>query len=1205
MPVSNPKDRQAAINQSINQSAAGNGEEISEAQTFAPETAAPETTSKKSGGIISSVTNFVKSLQSDSTANEPVNNPDVSPVNVHETLADGDETTEISAYKEGNYYLIQRGHINPEDNPNEGNTGNNQYIMADFDNEQYQAGAAVTKLREENGQTSMVSYEVSAEKEKGSGITGSLSVSRLAENEAGDKTLQQNATLTPDSLTFTNKNTQTAKSQNQPAPDDTVDSNAQTPDNSKETTITANIDVKHLGNGDLKRTVIKEDNSGITTNEQSGSYKNGTMDAAVEQKKDDGNGTVKTKRAETTYNTQTGGVDVDLSKSIVNGESTKTNVLHLNSPAEGNDSGVRYTGNTDDGNGNTTETIVEGSYGDAEGININAKKTKVTSQETPRNKVSTGDEEQNEDNYSTVTTSIVEGGYSNGLIRGYRNLKSSSTDGSESDKEKTAQYDTNSGEAKVDINKTETTIVSDDNGTITKSGITNNNNLTYNSRETSVNIEHNKTITKNITDADGNETEISGNRTINGSYNNAAGTGEFTYENHIDKTKTGADGNEIHEAVDTSVTGTYEEGAGNLKFFKSKLGSNGRRRTSQINGDISENGNHIGLSFGRTNKTINQQDMSDAAEIPADDNAAGETQAANKKPKKDNGFYTSVTIDRVSDENSSSESADDDYDIYGDSYDFSGDDDFSGYEDSEYPDDDIGTANTDETQTEINAAARYRHGNTTFSVEGGSKHQRAGVSHHSINENGAGTAGAFIENGQDGINAGLGGTYIKKDKNGGLGYAASGNAKVNVKTGAAEITGGIAAPVKDKDGNYVGTQKGYAQYNSANKSVTIGGQTNRIFYKKTKTQANQDTQDIPQEPQDPQNLYEIENEELNPEEQELANADSVGAQQEELAGSSVVDEALSQTGQSLENMEVAGGYSIKAEIGHAQNRNPAVQYNIDAKGFVNTTVGGKDATFYGRVTSTNGSLDEVNGVYGSNMTDPIGSNENTAAGSNTKLKKFRDTSFQGAGSSDVSNRTSLGAGAVIGNPSEQGANYAGAVNGVFENGKLTQFTGMGRAEYVYNANENDRQAAGAEISYSMNKNNDTSNFQVKGYYDHTFNEGKTRIGANLGYSMESDAGIKTQTRFAGFGARQALSKKIDLYGQAEIGQTRGFGAMGSTPENYMALRTGVQYHLDQKTVLFGEYNTGYGSASDSSMLAAAPKDKFGAGNFMVGIGMRF
>lgn len=437
-----------------------------------------------------------------------------------------------------------------------------------------------------------------------------------------------------------------------------------------------------------------------------------------------------------------------------------------------------------------------------------------------------------------------------------------------------------------------------------------------------------------------------------------------------------------------------------------------------------------------------------------------------------------------------------------------------------------------------------------------------------------------------------------------MGYAASGNAKVNVQTGAAEITGGIAAPVKDKDGNYVGNQKGYAQYSSANKSVTIGGQVNRVFYKKSKTQP-QSTQKTPQEPRNPQNVYEIESEALTPEEQELSNTDNVGGQQKELTGSAAVDEALTQTGQSLKNREVAGGYSIKAEVGHAQDRNPAVQYNIDAKGFVNTTVGGKNATFYGRVTSTNGNLDEVNGVYGSNMSDPIKSNKNTAAGTNTKLKKFRDTSFQDAGTSDVSNRTSLGAGAVIGNPSEQGANYAGAVNGVFENGKLTQFTGMGRAEYVYNANENDRQAVGTEISYSMNKNYDTNNFQVKGYYDHTFNEGKTRIGANLGYSMDSDAGVKTQTRFAGLGARQALSKKVDLYGQAEIGQTRGFGSMSSASENYMALRTGVQYHLDKKTVVFGEYNTGYGSASDSSMMAAAPKDKFGAGNFMVGIGMRF
>lgn len=576
------------------------GEEISEPRTsLRPDAATPEISGKKTNGIVSAITNIVKGVQTDSQKQKsvPASNEQV---NVNETITNGDETTEISAYQEGNYYLLQRAHLNPEDNPNEGNSGNNQYVMADLEHNQYQAGASVIKVHEEDGQTSTVSYGVSAGKEKGKDITGSLSVSRLAEDEAGDKILQQDATLTPDTLTLTNKNTQKVKKPEQPAQDGTVEQSPKTPDNTKETTITANIDVKHLGNGDLKRTVIKEDNNGTITNEQSGSYKNGTIDAVVEQKKEDGSGTVKTQKAGTTYNTQTGRVDVDLHRSIVNGESTKTNTLHLNSPTEGNDSGAKYTRNTDDGNGNTSETILKGSYGDG-GVNINAKKTKVTSQETPHNKASGGNEE---DNDTVTTTSVVEGGYNNGLIKGFRNLKSSSTDGSEQDSEKTAQYDTNSGAAQVDINKAQTIIVKDNNGTVTKSELTNNNNLTYNTREKSANIEHQEIIKKNITDAEGNETEISGNRTISGSYNNSAGTGNITYENHIDKTKTGADGNEIHETVDTSITGTYAEDAGNVKIFKSKLGSNGRQRTSQINGDISENGNHIGLSFGRTRRLI-------------------------------------------------------------------------------------------------------------------------------------------------------------------------------------------------------------------------------------------------------------------------------------------------------------------------------------------------------------------------------------------------------------------------------------------------------------------------------------------------------------------------------------------------------------------------------------------------------------------------
>ena len=616
---------------------------------------------------------------------------------------------------------------------------------------------------------------------------------------------------------------------------------------------------------------------------------------------------------------------------------------------------------------------------------------------------------------------------------------------------------------------------------------------------------------------------------------------------------------------------------------------------TEVAANASDEAQHLGLKFKRNINNTSSTLVEDGT-----------------KPKKSKSLYIKADIRRTQ-----TEAEGDDYNELFDDYsqdysenysdeEFYDEDNYENYgndddltQDYDYSD---GVGSQAKTKTDVDVKTRYRVGNDavsleTHNLEGG----RVGYSHsfHNKDKGTSGSASAYTEyDKENGLNIGVGASRIKRDENGKLKNAAAASIEVNPSNGDVTATTGYAAPIRNKNKEQVGNMSTYAQYNSKDKSVTVGGQMSKIVYKKSKDNEQSNIDDTSEN-----DLYDIESD-IQENTQDAEEMETIGNHQ--ITNSYAVEDDLNEASQISEDKQVAGGYHIKAEVGHASDRNPAIQYNIDAQGFVNTTIAGKDATIYGRVTSTNGQLNEVNNVYGGQLNNPMQNDIRDVASGHENIEKYRETSFKENENSDTNNITTVGIGSVIGNPEQQGTNFAGAANAVFEDGKMTQFTAMGRGEYVYNADGNNRQAIGAEAIYNIDKNSDVRNFTADAYYDHTFNNGKTRINTGIGYAQNSFGEQGSQTLFTSFGARQQVAKNVDVYGQFEFGQTKGIGSMDNSSDTYMATRIGAQYHINKNTVVFGEYNIGHGSAmSQSRMIPQAEKDRMKAGNITFGIGMRF
>ena len=748
--------------------------------------------------------------------------------------------------------------------------------------------------------------------------------------------------------------------------------------------------------------------------------------------------------------------------------------------------------------------------------------------------------------------------------------------------------------------------------------------------------------TRTITDEQEGEIEQSRSHEVGTHYNSEEGALDLHYS------QTRSVNGELQSSLD--INGTVSKDGGQASVRTSKLNKHGRMVRTEIAANASDEAQHLGLRFKRNINNTSSTTVEDGA-----------------KPKKSKSFYIKAdfTKQQINNGNAGYDEFFDDYidyseaepnkpepndteldyselnitnsddtELYDNEFDDTNSDntntentgldneytdveskienypeeepDYSTYtEENNYDDNlandyDYSNGAGNHSKTNIDVQTRYRVGNNAVSAEthnldGG----RIGYSHsfHNSDNSTNGTIAAFAEyTNENKLNTGIGASKVKRDENGRLKHAVSGSVTVNTDNGDVTATTGYAAPIRNKDGTQVGNISTYAQYNSKNNSFNLGGQMSKIIYKKSAGNNQPEIEDENEDLLDDETKFQDNT-------QDAEEMENIG--NHEIIDNDTVEEDLNNAAQVQEGRQVAGGYHIHTEIGHNENGDTAIQYNIDAQGFANTNIGNKNATIYGRVTSTNGQLNEVDNVYGGQLNNPMQSDIRDVASGNENIGRYRETSFKGNEDSEVNNVTTVGMGAVIGNPEQVGTNYAGAANAVFEDGKMTQFTAMGRGEYVYTAGNN-RQAIGAEAIYNKDTNSETTNFTADAYYDHTFNQGKTRINAGIGYAQNSYMDQTTHTVFTSFGARQQIAKNLDIYGQFEFGQTKGIGSMEDSSDNYMATRIGAQYHINSSLVVFGEYNTGHGSAmSQSRMIPQAEKDRLKAGNVTLGIGARF
>jgi len=667
----------------------------------------------------------------------------------------------------------------------------------------------------------------------------------------------------------------------------------------------------------------------------------------------------------------------------------------------------------------------------------------------------------------------------------------------------------------------------------------------------------------------------------------------FFFAADITKTET--------ESLDDSGYDDYDSDYDSEESYSDELDLLDSSEQSSSLDDLNEDENLTGSDAAGTDESMLTESLPEedtVAEKEGQDTTDSSTDETSGDISSDEILETEnepeENIEDTSSENNSETDYNEDDETGDDDYEESG---YGNYDDTNYD----YSEGTSKQKTDFDIKTGVKIGNDAFvlGTKNFSDSVNAGYTHkyHSKKRNTFGTVSAFADyTKENGVNLGTGASKIKLNENGGLKNAMAGSVTYNPKNGNVTATGGIAAPLHDKNGNNIGNMSTYAQFNSKGTSITAGGQISRVFYKKSDDTADNEGEESTL---DLESGYRTDG---NTDSITENDFESVG--QQELANEDDVNSELNNAGEASGNRKVAGGIFVKGEIGHAKDRNPALEYNVDVQGFVNTKIAGKDATLYGRVTSTNGQLDEVNNTYGREINNPLDGDIQAAASDNSNMDKYRSAALRD-NEAEVNNTTSIGLGAVAGNPDQTGSNFAGAANAVFEDGKLTQYTGMGRGEYVFETGDS-RQAFGAEAMYTTDKNSQSNKFSADAYYDHTFNSGKTRINTGFGYMSENMQGYGSKTLFTSIGARQQVAKNVDLYGQFEFGQTTGFGSMENSKTTYSAARLGAQYHMNKKTVVFAEYNTGHGSAMSSSrMIPQAQKDKMKAGNFMIGIGMRF
>lgn len=1120
------------------------------------------------------------------------------PDNSYQRVQNGDSTTDISYYNDDQHQELKIMNFTPN-SKNNVNVTNLNLIQS----EGYMIGH-VSYIK--NGGDSTTSYGIDAsninhddfEDKK---LDLSASVNKMIEHTSNGLTENKDygATISFNGLNFNQGRRITGI------------------DDLKGSNFTVNADFNDLGNFDAKHTYTVENSEKSITNTQMVGLKNKDLSATFTKEQTDNIGNKKTKSAGANYNTEQNIINVGLNNSFKTDGNSRTNSLILNSATDTFNTQATFNNARENSDGTSTSVNLSAGYN--EDLNLQAQHSRikkrsddititntqnanfkddvvtlslsnnnVNSNGIIKNKVATTTYNTDSGEINLNLLSSKEG-QQNGRINNLNftsatkdfntkatfNSTKNNSDGSQSSFDLTAGRESdNSAVLGFANNRT----VKTDGRLITKS---NNATLTNNTEHvTSASYVNKKGVT--INNADGTYTNVEReflassstdkNSTVNYETHSAKTVKKENDEVIIDNSrKVRANYNGDGKVLDLNynqiqtengelrnsfgISGVFNEDGGETSVSKNRVNTNGRMIRNEFAANVSNEAQNLSLRYERNvNNTSVTPDLDDI------------------KPKKSKSFLVETNITKVQ-----TESYADDYDLEED-YDYS---DGAGEDNSE-------------TGTDVNIKTRYRVGDDALSVEthnldGG----RLGYNHsfRNINSGVNANLSTYAQySKQDGLTLGLGTSRVKRDEHGKLKNAQSASVNVNPSNGA-NITTGYAMPIKN------GNVATYAQYGSKDTNVIVGGKLNKIIYKKDKT----NEQSVTEEPD--MNLT-VQYTESNEDNQNTEVMNSIG--NHEIVESDNVNQDLNNSAIIQGNRQIAGGYHITAEVGHASDSNSFMQYNIDAQGFVNMNLAGKNATAYARITSTNGQSGTINNIYGGQLNNSMQSDIHDVASGSDNMKKYKETSFSKKEISESDNISTIGAGLVAGNPDQTGTNFAIASNIVLENGTIAQYSALSRGEYVFSLTGDNRQAVGLETSYNINKNAETSNFALDAYYDHTFNKGKTRINSGVGFIKNTNSELMNQTIFTSFGARQQISKKVDLYGQVEFGQMNGFGTEEQKSDTYWAGRIGAQYQINKSTVVFGEYNLGHGSVmSQTRMIPSADKNSFNAGGITVGIGSRF
>lgn len=433
----------------------------------------------------------------------------------------------------------------------------------------------------------------------------------------------------------------------------------------------------------------------------------------------------------------------------------------------------------------------------------------------------------------------------------------------------------------------------------------------------------------------------------------------------------------------------------------------------------------------------------------------------------------------------------------------------------------------------------------------------------------------FVENNADeeGISFGAGRADVKRNADGSLRSADYTELSFNPNTGSTRVTAGRAVPLEFDKSNAVG---GVYAYYSGKDSYGVGAQMGGVVYREEETKENSMSTEVS---------------DVDLEEQEhIEDMEDVGSS--EIIEQDEVEEELNEN-LSTEDREVAGGYSVRAQIEHNNNENQAITYQVDASGFINL---GDNTTVYGRVRSSNGELEDVN-TYGSRLDNPVNCIRRVDGDAH-----LHRAAIQG---SETGNITSVGIGSVYVNPENNVSVVAGA-GMLVEDGDVTNITAGSRIAKTI-IDDNDALTFGADIMYNNNLANDMESFDAHLHYSNTFFDGKTKLIGGIGYSSLSVSDGGSERVFLTVGACQQIVKDVDIYGQYEVGKISGFGSLDGS-NGYSAVRLGTQYHFNVfglKSAAFVEYGVTNGVTMDETKIVDRALHRFGDGEVTVGIGVNF